>query len=190
MQLSQEHNLQLEGERDRVASSSAILMTERDVRGSGDDITPYICRERRGSIVYGIKFTRSIGDADAHAHLGVVSAPDVATIRLTRDDRVVVLATDGVWDLMSNEEVTSIATSYDDPYEASRAITDRARRLWAANHTDGRRDDITALVIFTKLIPAGREAHWDDETPPEADGPPGHVPLEDMSSGIDVEDSA
>ena len=47
------------------------------MRGCGDDDKVYVCRERKGDIVYGVLFTRSIGDYDAHQNLGVESKPEV-----------------------------------------------------------------------------------------------------------------
>ena len=48
------------------------------MRGCGDDDKVYVCRERKGDIVYGVLFTRSIGDYDAHQNLGVESKPEVS----------------------------------------------------------------------------------------------------------------
>ena len=58
-------------------SPSQVLLTEKQVRGCGDDDKVYVCRERKGDIVYGVLFTRSIGDYDAHQNLGVESKPEV-----------------------------------------------------------------------------------------------------------------
>jgi serine/threonine protein phosphatase PrpC len=44
-----------------------------------------------------ISITRSFGDKDVRA-LGIISKPDCSTVRLSDDDRYLVLATDGLWD--------------------------------------------------------------------------------------------
>jgi serine/threonine protein phosphatase PrpC len=66
-----------------------------------------------GTIRYGVLFTRSIGDADGHAHLGLSATPEVKTGRLDARDRFVVLASDGVWDYMSEEDVAGLVLEAD-----------------------------------------------------------------------------
>ena len=48
--------------------------------------------------------SRSIGDRIA-IDLGVIPDPEVLDINLTPLDKFVVIASDGVWEFMSNEEV-------------------------------------------------------------------------------------
>jgi len=42
---------------------------------------------------------------------GVIAIPEVTYIHLTSRDQFIVLATIGVWDVMSNQEVSSIVSS-------------------------------------------------------------------------------
>eukprot|EP01029_Cantina_marsupialis_P020422 TRINITY_DN4785_c0_g1_i1.p1 TRINITY_DN4785_c0_g1~~TRINITY_DN4785_c0_g1_i1.p1 ORF type:complete len:374 (+),score=180.86 TRINITY_DN4785_c0_g1_i1:412-1533(+) len=127
--------------------SSAVLYTEREVRGFGDNEKIYVCRERDGEIIYGVLFTRSIGDLDSHTHLGIVCDPEISTHRLTLEDRFIVLASDGVWDHLSNETVMRVVACFDDPQEAANMLVDKAKRRWDEHDPDHRRDDVTAVVI-------------------------------------------
>lgn len=52
----------------------------------------------------GLAMSRSLGDQVAHS-VGVSSVPDVKEFYLSREDKFVVIATDGVWEFLSNEEV-------------------------------------------------------------------------------------
>lgn len=73
-----------------------------------------------GSIRYGVLFTRSIGDADAHAHLGLVATPEIR--RGTLDpmrDKFIVLATDGVWDFLDEDAVARMVEESDDDAQAA-----------------------------------------------------------------------
>ena len=48
---------------------------------------------------------RRAGDEDAHAHLGIIATPELQHGTLRPDqDRFIVLASDGVWDVMSEED--------------------------------------------------------------------------------------
>lgn len=48
--------------------------------------------------------SRSLGDRVAHS-VGVSSAPEVMEFHLKREDKFIVIASDGVWEFLSNEEV-------------------------------------------------------------------------------------
>ena len=51
--LSIDHQPTRMQERQRLEASAAVLMTEKQVRGVGDDEKMYICREKDGEIIYG-----------------------------------------------------------------------------------------------------------------------------------------
>ena len=106
--LSDDHKPQRPDERLRLDASSAVLLTEKEVRGCGNDDKVYVCREREGDIVYGVLFTRSIGDQDAHDFLGVSAEPELTTHKITSQSRFLLLASDGVWDHLENEEAISV----------------------------------------------------------------------------------
>jgi serine/threonine protein phosphatase PrpC len=52
----------------------------------------------------GLAMSRSVGDTVAHT-AGVISDPEMHTVELTPDDKVMVWASDGLWEFMSNQEV-------------------------------------------------------------------------------------
>jgi serine/threonine protein phosphatase PrpC len=59
----------------------------------------------------GLAMSRSLGDALAHS-VGVTSVPELTEFLLTKEDRFVVIATDGVWEFLSNQEVAQIVYPY------------------------------------------------------------------------------
>jgi protein phosphatase len=80
--------------------------------------------------------------------------PAYAQIQMRPGDRVV-LCSDGLWDMLSDEEIARIASELPDPRAATRALID------AANHAGGR-DNITVIVVTRQdeegcggLIPNG-----------------------------------
>lgn len=52
----------------------------------------------------GLAMSRSLGDRVAHS-VGVSSVPEVKEFYLSRDDKFIVIASDGVWEFLSNEDV-------------------------------------------------------------------------------------
>lgn len=81
----------------------------------------------------------------AQVHPYLISIPEIATRQLDDKDRIIVLATDGVWDVMENEEVGQLATG-ETPARACQEIVSVCARRWDTQ-MPGRRDDITSVVV-------------------------------------------
>ena len=59
----------------------------------------------------GLAMSRSFGDSTA-AKVGVNAVPEVKEFTLSLDDKIVVLASDGVWEFLSNQEVANVVYPY------------------------------------------------------------------------------
>ena len=55
--------------------------------------------------------SRSIGDSVA-ASVGVISEPDILEYDLTSQDKFIVIASDGVFEFLSNEDIVKIVVPY------------------------------------------------------------------------------
>ena len=93
----------------------------------------------------GCAFTRSIGDSVAEK-LGVFADPEITTRELTADDVVVVVASDGVWEFITNQTVVDMVMQFEDPLKACRSLVAESYSLWL--QFDTRTDDITAIVAY------------------------------------------
>jgi len=83
--------------------------------------------------------SRAFGDA----HLkrwGVASTPELTTTTLTSRDCFVVLASDGLWDVVDEQQCASFVLRASEPLGAARALCDLAT-------TRGSMDNITVVVI-------------------------------------------
>jgi len=89
--------------------------------------------------------TRSLGDADLRA-TGVLAAPEITTHELGEEDEFVILASDGLWDKLSNED--AVALVHDTVKEPDMAAT----RLATEALTRGAADNITVVVCFFKAV--------------------------------------
>ncbi len=65
----------------------------------------------RARMYPGLSTSRSLGDVLAH-HIGVTSEPNVKVMEITPQDKFIVMATDGIWDVLGNEEVVEIVNEY------------------------------------------------------------------------------
>jgi len=93
----------------------------------------------------GTAFTRSLGDAIAE-DLGVFAEPEMLTRELTPDDKIIVLASDGVFEFLTNQSVIDMCAKFRDPLEACRAVVAESYELWLQYEL--RTDDITMICIF------------------------------------------
>lgn len=153
--LSSDHKPTRPDERARVSARPAAHIASENALGisGGGEEKLYVCRVHNGSIRYGVLFTRSIGDADAHAHLGLLATPELTRGSVGPNDVAVVLATDGVWDCISNDEVAGmVGASGGDVHAAAATIARTAKQRWD-DSSERRRDDITVVVVSFTLFP-------------------------------------
>lgn len=97
----------------------------------------------------GTAFTRSIGDAMAE-DLGVFAEPEMLTREVTPEDKMMVIASDGVFEFLTNQSVIDICAKFADPLEACRAVVAEAYELWL--QYEMRTDDITIICIFVDSV--------------------------------------
>lgn len=97
----------------------------------------------------GIAMTRSIGDTVVSGY-GVVAEPEVSYLRLSRGDDFIVLASDGVWEFMTSQEVVDYVGRHrrdsTPPAIAADALVKEAVRRWRRNEMVV--DDTTAVVVY------------------------------------------
>ncbi|XP_058113095.1 probable protein phosphatase 2C 66 [Magnolia sinica] len=95
----------------------------------------------------GLAMARAFGDF-CLKDFGLISVPDVSYRRLTERDEFVVLATDGVWDVLSNAEVVDIVASAPSRATAARALVDHAVRAWRLKFPTSKSDDCAVVCLF------------------------------------------
>ena len=93
----------------------------------------------------GLAMSRSLGDTIAHT-AGVSSEPDIYTRKLTSKDKILVLATDGLWEFITNEEVAKMTRECDDPEKACSVMAAEAHKRWMKE--EGVVDDTTIIVAY------------------------------------------
>jgi CRP-like cAMP-binding protein len=86
-----------------------------------------------------------MGDAIAE-ELGVTAEPEMLARDITPDDKIIVLASDGVFEFLTNQSVIDICAKFSDPLEACRAVVAESYELWLQYEL--RTDDITMICIF------------------------------------------
>jgi len=97
----------------------------------------------------GTAFTRSLGDALAE-ELGVYAEPEMLTREIKPEDRVIIIASDGIFEFLTNQSVIDICAKFTDPLEACRAVVAESYELWLQYEL--RTDDITIICMFVEPI--------------------------------------
>ncbi|KAJ6698090.1 PROTEIN PHOSPHATASE 2C 72-RELATED [Salix purpurea] len=95
----------------------------------------------------GLAMSRAFGDFLLKKH-GIIALPDISYHRVTSEDQFVVLASDGVWDVLSNKEVVSIVSAADCEQTAAKAVVEAATAAWKRKFTSSKVDDCTAVCLF------------------------------------------
>ena len=93
----------------------------------------------------GCAFTRSFGDSTGEL-VGVIADPEIVTCDVTARDEILVIASDGIFEFLTNQEVMNICAACESPLQASEAVTKAAYAKWIEQ--DSRSDDITVIVCF------------------------------------------
>lgn len=70
----------------------------------------------------------------------VVAEPEIQDLEIDHEAEFLVLASDGLWDVVTNEDAVSLAQSDEEPVAAARKLTDTA-------FTRGSADNITCIVV-------------------------------------------
>jgi serine/threonine protein phosphatase PrpC len=80
----------------------------------------------------GLAMSRSFGDHCA-AEVGVIADPEILEMNLTENDKFIVLASDGVWEFLSNDEVVKIIYPHyliNSAEKAAEALIREALKMW------------------------------------------------------------
>jgi cGMP-dependent protein kinase len=95
----------------------------------------------------GTAFTRSIGDSLAES-VGVVAEPELDTHQIGAGDRVLIAASDGIFEFITTKQCVETALLYADPLEACKALVGESYKLWIER--EDRTDDITIILGYVE----------------------------------------
>jgi protein phosphatase 1L len=138
--LSVDHKPNREDERDRIESDGGVVAWAGTWRVSGV-----------------LAVSRSFGNRQMKTW--VISRPDVAQRTLGPRHSALVIATDGVWDVVGNDEAAALVSKHSSAEAAARALVIGA-------YERGSMDNISAVVVLLRLPEAAAAAEVATETAP------------------------
>ncbi|RWW64734.1 hypothetical protein BHE74_00028006, partial [Ensete ventricosum] len=95
----------------------------------------------------GLAMARAFGDF-CLKDFGLISVPEISHRHITEKDEFIVLATDGVWDVLSNKEVVDIVAMASTRSSAARYVVESAGRAWRLRYPTSRVDDCAVVCLF------------------------------------------
>ncbi|CAK9206347.1 unnamed protein product [Sphagnum troendelagicum] len=95
----------------------------------------------------GLAMARAFGDFCLKDY-GVISVPEMSYRQLTERDLFIVLASDGIWDVLSNDEVVHIVASAPTRATAARALVESAVRVWRLKYPTSKVDDCAVVCLY------------------------------------------
>lgn len=135
-----------------IGDSRAVLCrggTEMQMSTDHEPRTERVSIEDRGGFVSNLPgdvprvngqlaVSRAFGDKSLKTHLS--SEPDIKEVTVDSSTDILILASDGLWKVMSNQEAVDIARRLKDPQKAAKELTAEALRR-------GSKDDISCIVV-------------------------------------------
>ena len=158
--LSRDQTPYRKDERERVKRLGAAIMSIDQMEGLeemhenwgdmvlGEDVDVHGDPPRvwiEGKNYPGTAFTRSLGDYMAE-EIGVTGEPEMLARNLTRNDHILVIASDGIFEFLTNQEVIDLCAASPSPIVACEALVKAAYQQWILY--ENRTDDITVIVCF------------------------------------------
>lgn len=93
----------------------------------------------------GLAMSRSLGDEVSHS-VGVSAIPDITTRELLPTDKAIILASDGLWEFITNNEVVAMCAKRPHPKDAVDVMMKQSEEKWLKNEQVV--DDTTIIVAY------------------------------------------
>ena len=148
VQLNQCHTPELEEEKERIEKNGG------EIKKEGTDMGPKrICYKNDESKKYtGLAVSRSFGDFYSEK-LGIISVPEIKEYDIDYNNiKIMIIATDGIWEFLTNEKVRDTIFPYYEENNISGGIDKLikvGRKMWSVKNPYYI-DDLSAIVVFFK----------------------------------------
>lgn len=127
-ELSKDHKPELEGEKERIIANGGRVEKFND---GGEYIGPY-----RVWLKYedypGLAMSRSLGDFVSKS-VGCSCVPELIEMKLNNNSQFMIIASDGVWEFLNNQEVCKLIEPFykkQDPEGACTRVIDESAKMW------------------------------------------------------------
>ena len=104
---------------------------------------------KKGQKTPGIRISRALGDLNAKS-CGVINIPEITEYNLNNNSKYLVICSDGIWEIMSNEYIRDLGNTY---YKKGQIVpfcnnlVEIAKLNWKNKYSDYR-DDIAIVCVY------------------------------------------
>merc|ERR1712159_503025 len=144
LEMTEDHKVSDPREQERIIEAGGEITEQQQ-----DEAARVVCYSEAGT-KFALAMSRSIGDLRFTA-AGVSHEPEVTFTTLADEDEWLIMATDGIWEFITNQEAAEIVRQHDDATMACRSLIARAKQLWLEEEGDYR-DDITVTVVKLQVM--------------------------------------
>ena len=153
-QLSKDHKPFDKNEYSRIIKNGGTVSKLINIDKDNEEVGPYRVWGKSQINGPGLAMSRSLGDGMAKK-LGVLSEPDIYEYVLNENDKFIIVASDGIWEYLSNEEVMDIVKEVylegeDKADKACEILVKRATDAWKKENTNTI-DDISCVILFLNV---------------------------------------
>lgn len=98
----------------------------------------------------GLNMSRCIGDLMGHAECGITAEPEVSERRLTSEDTLLLLCSDGVWEFIQPTEAVNLVNEFPvaKAMAAAEKLAKEAWDRWIREEGGAVVDDITVILVY------------------------------------------
>jgi serine/threonine protein phosphatase PrpC len=146
--LNRDHKADEPDEQARIINAGGRVAAYRDMQGN--PLGPARVWHLHEDIP-GLAMSRSFGD-QAASEVGVNSIPEITEMNLIESDKFLILASDGVWEFISNDQAVNIVMPHylnNSAEKAAEALIRESMKRWQEEDTSI--DDITCIIIFLNI---------------------------------------
>ena len=146
-QLSRDHKPIEKDESSRIYKSGGEIQKIEDQYGGWAGPLRVWAKNEIGP---GLAMTRSFGDI-LGASIGIICLPEISEYKIKQEDRVIIIASDGLWEYISNKEVTNIVKNSFIKNESDKIVNQLYKESYKKwKNKDKVIDDITIICIILK----------------------------------------
>ena len=146
-QLSRDHKASEKDEAERILNHGGEIQQIQNENGEYEGPLRIFMKDEEGP---GLAMTRSFGDVIGSV-IGIIAEPEVKEYILKEEDRAIIIASDGLWEYVSNEEVAQIVKNLINKKDANLMVNELYKYSYEKWKTkDTGIDDITIICIILK----------------------------------------
>ena len=145
LNLTKDHKPNDINERKRIIKSGGKIFQEKDEFGNDIGIMRIWLKDEGG---IGLALTRSFGD-ELLKKVGVNCVPEMKEFSLEKNDKFIIIGTDGLWEYIPSQECVDIVKDYylkNDIQGAGNYLFKEASKRWIVQQDVV--DDITIILVF------------------------------------------